>query len=332
MDKIFINFEITGCLCNCYHCHCDGGAKNKGFMTIDDVISLASKFRESLDTTVSVRLVQEQTYYPDFFDMIITLENHGFMEKGNRKMLVSNCWGLANRDGFVNQLKNHFGVVKTTLFGIGKTHDIHAGRKGSYDDIIKATRLCLEQDIDIVWQVMLTQKNAEEIDQLYEIARDLGVEKIFTTCEHYYAGRIQDSNRIKNFFPQESNLKNLKVEVFEAVNGVLKPEKEYIDDIKKDIQYDISRIDFNEVYIDRNYNVFPIFHISPDFLLGNAKKSFNKIIDQILFNKDIAPAIVTKNKLRLNDLIKKYADKDSNELHTPQSLFDKLSIRELHNC
>ncbi|WP_425448299.1 hypothetical protein [Dethiothermospora halolimnae] len=91
MKKIIIDFEISGCLNNCYHCHCNGGIKERKFMNQDKVMDIASKFRDKLDVEVSVRLVQEQTYYPDFFDLVTKLEDNGFLKKGNEKLLVTNC-------------------------------------------------------------------------------------------------------------------------------------------------------------------------------------------------------------------------------------------------
>ncbi|WP_425448300.1 hypothetical protein [Dethiothermospora halolimnae] len=187
----------------------------------------------------------------------------------------------------------------------------------------------MKEGIDIVWQIMVTQKNSTEIDELYKLGRDLEVEKIFITAEHYYVGRVQSFNKMNEFFPRISNLKDVKKEVYQLENGVIKPEKEYIEDLEKNINYKISNVNFNEIYIDKDFNVYPIFHLSSEFLLGNAIDSFDKVRDRILHNKDLPSKMIEKNSLNFIDLIRKYADKDSNELHTPQSLFDKLSTIEL---
>lgn len=329
MDKIILNFEVTGCPNACFHCHCFGGIKDKSFMMVDKVLSLASKFREKMKKEVTVFLLQEQTYYPEFFKIISALEKNGFTKPEKEKILISNCYGIANIEGFVDELKEHFSAVKPTLFGIGQSHDMHGGRKGAFDDIINGTKKCVELGIDVIWQVMLTKQNSKEVDKIYDLAKGLGVKNTFTSAEYMWTGTM--SEKAEKYMPNINTLKDVKNDIYEVKLKTLKTEGEYIKKLKNGENYDVETVNLNELYIDRKFNVYPLGHIYPEFLIGNLKDGMDKVVLKLLGKSNLPEKLVEKRKLNLNELSLKFGDENSLEMHTPQSLFDKYSLMWLKN-
>ena len=329
MDRLILNFEISGCNNNCFHCHCHGGLAETELLSIDQVIDISESFLEGVED-IYVFLVQEQTLYHDFFKLVEELSKRGFMGKGNQKALVSNCWGLAKREGFMDQLVDHFNFVKPTLFGLESTHDQHVGRKGHFNEIIEATRQSLARGIEVGWQVMLTRKNAGELDDLYQLGREMGLEedKIFITAEYLYTGTFLENS--SDYLPGSDDLEKVSRPIYEQEEGILMTEKDLIQALEEGREFEIEKVGLEQIYIDGSLNVYPISHLEPEFLLGNLNHdSVQDILEQIIDGKNLPTAIIDKRNLTLKELVAQYGNKDSRDLYTPQSLFDKLSWKAL---
>ena len=58
MDKLRLSIKITGCPNKCFYCHSLGGGSNRAVFEIDDIIKIASFFREKINPDVSVLLME----------------------------------------------------------------------------------------------------------------------------------------------------------------------------------------------------------------------------------------------------------------------------------
>jgi sulfatase maturation enzyme AslB (radical SAM superfamily) len=322
MSELRLDIRVTGCPNKCFHCHSCGGGKTRAFFDIETIVRTASFFRESLDTDVSVLLLDEQTCYPDFFELITALETEGFMRKTSSKLLVTNCWGLRHVPEFTDRFKEHYSMMIPTLFGVGKTHDLHTRRKGSYDDILEASKDCLKKGIEVIWHLHWSRQNTNDMNELYEIGKDMGIEKVFISGEYYFLGYI--SEEAEKFLPIYDDLDKIKHEIEEYKDGLLKTAGQHIKDIKNGIKHDVKKVAFDEIYVDDNQNVYPFMHISDKYCLGNLVDSPNEVIKHIKIGDNLPEAILAKRKLDFSELVIASADPGSNQLHTPQSLFDKL--------
>jgi len=325
MNNLRLNIKITGCPNKCFYCHSLGGGRNRVYMDIDTIIRTASFFREKLQIDVSVLLMEEQTYYPDFFDLIAKLENEGFMRKESNKWLITNCFGLCHVQGFIDRMKNHFNLIQPTLFGQAEIHDKLSGRKGSYDDIITASKVCLEKDIKVIWNLKWSSLNTEDMNSLSELAESLGINS-FINCEYYFYGYFHPNNADK-YLPVVDDLAKLRYEVAEFQQGTLKTAKQFYDDIKNGITYEIKTVSFDDLYVTEDFNVYPLGHISNEYCLGNIKDTPDHLIDNILYGINLPETISHKRKQDFSEMVLKYADVTSNILHTPQSLFDMLYVQ-----
>lgn len=327
MDKLRLSIKITGCPNRCFYCHSCGGGKKRAFFDIDAIIKIASFFREKLGIIVLVLLMEEQTYYPDFFELITRLESEGFMKNEPTKWLITNCWGLNHVPGFVDKMKNHYSLIHPTLFGKKETHDMLAGRKGSYDDIINASKECLEKGINVTWNLKWSRLNTDDMNSLAELAEGMGI-KSFINSEYYFYGYFLP-NQAEKYLPTVDDLSKIKYEVVEHKQGILKTAKQFYDDVKNGVTYDIKPVSFDDLYVTDSLNVYPLGHMSDEYCLGNIKDSPDKLIENIKIGNNLPKAIVTKRKQDFSELILNYADVNSNLLHTPQSLFDMLYLQHI---
>lgn len=322
MNKLRLSIKITGCPNKCFYCHSCGGGNKKAFFDIDTIIKIASFFRNKLDTDVLVLLMEEQTYYPDFFELITRLETEGFMRKEPTKWLVTNCWGPNHVLGFIDKVKDHYNTIIPTLFGINETHDIQAGRKGSYDDIINASKKCVEKSIKVIWNLKWSRLNTDDMNSLSELAKSMGIES-FINSEYYFYGYFSPKQAEK-YLPVFDDLSKIKYDIAEHKQGILKTARQFADDVKNGIMYDVKTVSFDDLYVTDTLNVYPLGHMANEYCLGNINDSPDKLIENMKIGDKLPEAIIKKRKHDFSELVLNYADINSNQLHTPQSLFDML--------
>jgi len=324
MDKLRLSIKITGCPNKCFYCHSYGGGSKKAFFDIDTVIKIASFFRDNLDTDVSVLLMEEQTHYPDFFELIARLESEGFMRKDSTKWLVTNCWGIIHVPGFIDKIKDHYNTIMPTLFGINEIHDAQAGRKGSYDDIINASKECLKKGVKVIWNLKWSRLNTEDMNRLSELAENMGINS-FINSEYLFYGYFLPEQAEK-YLPVIDDISKIKYDITEYKQGILKTAGQFVDDVKNGITYDVKTVSFDDLYVIDNLNVYPLGHMSNEYCLGNINGSPDKIIENIKLGDNLPEAIIKKRKQNFSELVLNYVDIHSNALYTPQSLFDKLYL------
>jgi len=330
MNRLRLNLRVTGCPNKCFHCHCRGGGNTKVFFDTDTIIKTASFFRDKLNTDVSVLLLDEQTYYPGFFELIARLEAEGFMYNGNQKFLVTNCWGLKNVPGFIDQLNEHYYMVIPTIFGISGVHDMHVRRKGNYDEIIYSTKECLLKGLKVMWHLQWSKLNTEDMIRLYEIGESIGVTAINISGEYYFSGFYPDN--AEEFHPVSDDFNKIKHRIAEHELPLLKTANQIIDDIKNGILYDVKKVPFDgvyDIYINEKFDIYPLTHHFEKYRLGNLDDPECRIIEQIQHGCFLPKAIINKRNQDFSELVLKYADTSSNKLYTPQTLFDKLCLEHV---
>jgi sulfatase maturation enzyme AslB (radical SAM superfamily) len=322
MDKLRLSIKIAGCPNKCFYCHSLGGGNNKAFFEIEEVINIASFFREKINPDVSVLLMEEQTYYANFFELITRLESEGFMRKEPTKWLISNLWGLNHVPGFIDKLKDHYSLVMPTLFGIGETHDIQSRRKGSYDDIINASKECLKRGVKVNWNLKWSRLNTDDMNKLSELAESMGITS-FINCEYYFYGYFRPKQAEK-YLPVFDDLSKIKYDIVER--NILRTAGQFVDDIKNGVMYDYKTVSFGDLYVTDDLNVYPLGHTSNEYCLGNVNDTPDKLIENIKIGANLPEAILKKRQQDFSELVLKHADIKSNLLHTPQSLFDMLYL------
>jgi sulfatase maturation enzyme AslB (radical SAM superfamily) len=327
MDKLRLSIKVAGCPNKCFYCHSLGGGNKRALLDVDTIIETAAFFRENISADVSVLLMEEQTYYPDFFSLITKLESSGFLRKEPTKWLISNCWGLNHVPEFIDSVSNHYSVVMPTLFGIGDTHDMHTRRQGSYDDILNASKECLRRGIEVNWNLKWSRLNTDDMNSLSELADSMRINS-FINCEYYLYGYF-NPKQAKKYLPVYDDLSKIRYDIYEEKQGILKTARQFVDDVKNDISYSVKTVSFDDLYVTDDLNVYPLGHTSNEYCLGNVSNSPDKLIDNISNGNNLPEAIIKKRNQDFSELVAKYADVDSVLLHTPQSLFDMLYLEHV---
>lgn len=322
MKTILLSFEVTGCTNDCKHCYCLDIKKDRVLMSSDEVIQLSERFRELIDCEVHVLLLQEQTMYPEFISMIRKLKACG-LQSLDRGLLVSNGFGLAHNKNLLEQSSEFYSSIKMTLFGTEKYHDEFVKRQGHFNEIISVSKRASALGMKVIWQMMLTRNNKQEISKLIELSKEMSVD-YFVTAEYYQSGPNKDLSCI---IPTEETIKNINFELYELTHGTYMPEYGYLN-TTVNLENKINKVSLESLYIDSVYDVYPINCIDGKYKLGNLKTDMMNIVDQLKHPKKLPESIKERLSANLTDLIESYGSSDSNQMHTPQSLFEKLIYKQ----
>lgn len=325
MESITLSMEVTGCVNHCFHCHCRGGDPGLQFMNVETVLKYAYALREAWQKDMIVNLVQEQTRYPDYFPLIQNLEQHGFMESGDKKLLITNGWGLIHRPGFLQRAREHYRSLHFTLYGLKEQHDGLANRIGAFEDILKATEEGQKEGFRVYWMIMLTHSTVEEVEKLLQLAlfQGLAREQVVLNPEFHFTGYFME-------LWEEKPLEGDQIQFLKEQNLIhsghkYSTEGELIALAEQGQEFDVQKIPLDHFYIDRKKNMYPFLHLYPEFCLGNVQEEPLRKIKERIEKGNVPPLLQFKKDLKAADVFRRYGQRQSRELHSPQSLFDKLS-------
>ena len=213
---------------------------------------------------------------------------------------MTNCWGLRHTPGLIDAVKRHYSTVLPTLFGIGETHDLHAGRKGAYLDILEATKACLERELAVVWHLQGSRRNTGEINALYALGKSLGVENVFISAEYFFSGHFLHA--AQEYLPTLDGLEQIQYDVYEYQQGNLKTAAQFLECVQTGETFDVKKVPPGELYVDENLNVYPFLHLSEQFCLGNLKEPSDKLVERIKNGADLPEAILKKRRQDFSEL------------------------------
>jgi MoaA/NifB/PqqE/SkfB family radical SAM enzyme len=294
-------------------------------MSMDEVIDLSMEFKKKIQGHVNVLLLEEQSLYPDFIELIKKLKDNNLMVKNNVGLLVSNGFTLAKDEALLKDVSEHYGAIKLTLFGLKTSHDTFVKRQGHYHEIIEVTEKSKALGLKVIWQVMVNKDNTDEIHKLIEISKDLQVDRYFVTANYYYSGAVLLND---DFIPREEDIKNISCEIYEVENELFFPEYKSIEILHEILNEKIIKTSLENLYIDHKFDVYPLNCIDEKYLLGNLKAGMDDLL-RCLNDRSLLPeAIIHRNNRDFRDLIDRHVDPKSSQMFTAQTLFEKLIYKD----
>lgn len=172
--EITLCFDMYGCPNRCKHCWL--GVTPNGNMTVSEVMDVAKQFKPYAEC------LQVYDWYrePDFRDNY--REMYEFCNRVSDKPVehfeLASFWRLV-RDGEYAGWLASLGVkaVQLTLFGGEAATDFYIGRKGAYQEILKAMEILIRHKISPRIQTFVNKNNIGELAHIESLIGALGLEE-----------------------------------------------------------------------------------------------------------------------------------------------------------
>lgn len=314
-----IYFEATNCRNQCFHCYCPSTSSAREMMKPTQIIEIAKDFRESLEEPVRIGILREPMLYPELVSLIKMAHDEGLLEpnRSDRKLFTN---GEAFSLEFLHEISSLINHVVFTLFGTEMSHDALAGRMGAYQRIEMGTKLAHEAGFHVTWRIVITKGSERDLADLYTKAQALKVDQIDFCAEYYLSGMMR--NAYENI-PTRKTIESLIESGLPLEIDGMRPECEYAkrSELLQDIE--VSKLDFKRLYLDRNMNVYPLNQIEANTCIGNYQNDKALLFDRLKGNVPFSASVRRVQQISLHVLAEKYANAYSEQMLTPQMLFEK---------
>lgn len=305
--RLTICIDMFGCPNRCKHCWL-GELPNKAFPDgYDDFI--VKLFKPYFKDIEFYSWLREPDFCSDYKNRWI--KDNGLSSYKPERFELASFYRLVRDPEYVKWLKE-VGTkkVQLTFFGLEKTTDEFVGRKGAYQELIKASEILKENEIEPRWQIFLYETNKEEVVELLGIAKEMNIKDIIIhegSCDGNNR-KLYDIRINKNSIPEE-----VKPYYLDYLN--ILSERECIEILKDDKTHYLPHNDKDIViYITSDLNVYFNFtNPSPSWKIGNMKDDDIDDIVRKVVEEDI-PALVFSKSISIKELVKRYGDDNSDRV------------------
>ncbi len=340
VDKeVSLAFDIYGCPNRCRHCwlgHASATVMDRGkvyreFERIRKYVKHGLE-KPHLD---NVRYFAHDFREPDFSDDYQELHETELKYSNGvnfrREYELLSVWRLARDKEYAEWAKRTIGPEKcqVTLFGIGETNDWFYGRKGAYQDAIKATMKLLEVGIKPRWQLFQTKKILPELDQILKLIDKLdlrkGVAELGGEFELFMhdPGPTGEGIHLEPLRITVNDLKYIPEELVESTKKHFSQEELYYteSDLLEEIDSEDDRtigITYSPVlwfFVKSSWDVFAnVGSLEPWWRLGNLKlDTLTRIFSTFLENQTMGLNTVSTKSIKEIALL--YGDRRSNRIY-----------------
>lgn len=327
LKKLTLALDMYGCPNRCRHCWV--GHSPNGHMTVDDLKSIAEKFKPYANEFEIFDWYREPDFnknYKELWELRKQLS-----DKITPHYELISVWRIVRDDNYVKWLVS-LGLTKAqlTLFGGEATTDYYTGRKGAYQEILQAINILIENKISPRIQVFI---NKENIDKLPHIEKLIFENCLPKRCAEFngefacfvHQGSCDGENaKLYDVRITQDDLKKIPpllseytLKYFQAnnLNDVFgQTEKDLYNKYIEDSSTGNYAADTPVLFIDNAYNVYPnISAPAPFWCLGNLKEnSAEEILQNYLTGKSVAQTV--RQEIPLNEIVKSCGDPSSMRL------------------
>lgn len=326
-SKITVGVDMAGCPNRCRHCWL-GVTENKG-VSIEQLREIANDFREHAEHFEILSWYREPDFRGDY-KSLWELEKQLSTEKTPHFELAG-FWRLVRDETYAKWLyENHVRKIQLTLFGDEDTTDYYVGRKGAYQEIIRAITILLNNGIAPRIQVFVNQGNLSKLQDIVRLCNDLELEQrcgllgqkfeLFAhagSCdgenEKLYDIRMEpeDLSKIPDDIVRHT-LDYLKKRSIEEVFGF--SEKYLCSEFKDWDKKFYAKSNSPVFYVDSSLNVYPnVTSPYPWWKIGNLMNHGCETILKRYAEDDFFAAREMRAK-KFEDMLDAYGNKDSGKL------------------
>ncbi len=209
-------------------------------------------------------------------------------------------------------LDNGVKKVQLSFFGLKDTQDRYVGRRGAYEEVMKATELLTDGGIIPRWQCFINEENKDEIVEIYKIAQSIRQNRCPELEFFVHEGSCDGENR--KLYNIRINKKDIPAELILVFLGhdKLLTERECCALLENDFS---SPSYHNEdeivLYVSNKYDVYFNFtNMSEPWVIGNLKTTPMDELVSMIVNEN-TPAMIKGRQTSWAELVRLYGDKNS---------------------
>lgn len=304
--------DMFGCPNRCKHCWIGHMPNRK--MDEDSDIWIVDFFKPYFKNIEYYSWLREPDYCDDYRQRWERDKRISVGTQPQRFELAS-FWRIVRDPQYVKFLKE-VGVkkVQLTFFGTEEMTDKYVGRKGAFNELIKASEILLENKIAPRWQAFINEENKNDIINLLRLA---DIMKLKEKCNEFgsefkfivHSGSCDGENR--KLYGIRINKENIPSELlpyYLNYDNVLS-EQECCRLLKNDssrvVYHNSDRIVLN---ISNTYDIYFNFtHMTDVWRIGNLKNDDPDEIVRRIISEDI-PALALARNISVGELTQKYGD------------------------
>ena len=285
MKTVSLVVDMNGCPNRCKHCWLGHMANNRMDDGCDEFI--VNYFKPYFDNVVFYSWLREPDYCLDYKQRWIKDNSISVNMKPMRFELAS-FYMLVRDPNYVKFLKEiNVETVQLTLFGLEEITDKYVGRKGAYQEILHATNILIENDINVRWQAFINEENKDDVVKLLGVIKALKLEERCKSFKFFvHEGSCDGENR--KLYSIRINKENIPNELIPFYLGYeeLLEEKSCIELMNDElVNYELS--DHIVLNISNTYDVYFNFtHMCAEWKIGNMKQLDSKELMRRIVEKD----------------------------------------------
>lgn len=336
-DKnLILAVDMCGCPNRCRHCWL-GHMPNKKMNSGDDGF-IVNFFKPYFNSVTYYSWLRE----PDFCENYAERwrkDNEISVNTKPQRFELASFYRLVRDKEYVKFLKQlNIKSVQLTFFGLENLSDKYVGRKGAFNELMKASDLLIKNKIAPRWQAFINQENSLEIVELLKLSQKLNLEK---KCKDFggkftffvHSGSCDGENRkLYNIRINKKDVPNALIPYYNDFDNML-TEAELCKKLANDFSHFVYHNE-NEVVlnISNQFDVFFNFtHMTDGWKIGNLKSdSQDEIIQQILTEN--TPALNIARSVTVAELVKSYGDFSSDRIFDEYDYKAYLLNKHIENC
>lgn len=311
--KLVLSVDMYGCPNRCKHCWL-GHMSNRRMENDADkyAVNFFSPYFDSIEFYSWLREPDYCDEYRDRWLRDIEISKNAVPQRFE----LASFYRIVRDENYISFLKEA-GVkkVQLTFFGLKETQDEYVGRKGAFEETLKANDLLIENGITPRWQCFINEENKEEIVEVFKSAQKIKDEKCPDLEFFVHEGSCDGENR--KLYPiriTKQNIPEVLVPFYHGYDSIMS-EKECCALLSGDMSHPVFH---NEnvivLYVSNTYDVYFNFtNMTAPWKIGNIKTDpQNELIDRIV-NEDTF-ALNQAKKVIWAKLVQEYGNFDSDRV------------------
>ena len=305
--------DMCGCPNRCLHCWL-GHMPNKR-MGADADTFILNYFSPYFEKIAFYSWTREPDYCDDYksrWERDLKISKNAVPERFE----LASFYRIVRDDDYIPFLQS-VGVkkVQLTFFGLKQTQDRYVGRRGAYDEVMRASDMLIKGDIIPRWQCFINEENKDEIVQIYKMAMQIKENRCPQLEFFVHEGSCEGENR--KLYPIRINKHHIPTEltsVYLDYDNLL-TEGECCAMLGKDNSVPFFPIGKEiTLYISNEYDVFYNYtHMTKPWVIGNLKTDDPKtLVENIIAGN--TPALNAAKQCRWPNLAAKYGDYTSDKV------------------